>query len=108
MLSEGWRDLVEFRDVVLQKDYYREYVSISEDAYAAPRSSRCSTRSRTATEPSSAPRSDRPSGGRAVPQRDVGALAQLVAIGPEAAGRPLEGVVRVDTSPFRAEPYRSA
>lgn len=37
VLSEGWRDLVEFRDVVLQKDYYREYVRISEDAYAAPR-----------------------------------------------------------------------
>ncbi|NMH75712.1 putative quinol monooxygenase [Pseudonocardia xinjiangensis] len=37
VLSESWRDLVEFRDVVLQKDYYREYVRISEDAYAAPR-----------------------------------------------------------------------
>ena len=37
VLWEGWRDLVEFREIVLQKDYYREYVRASEDAYAEPR-----------------------------------------------------------------------
>jgi hypothetical protein len=35
--SEGWRDLVEYRDVVLQKDYFQEYLRISEDFYARPR-----------------------------------------------------------------------
>jgi quinol monooxygenase YgiN len=37
VLSEGWRDLVEYRDVILQKDYYQEYLRISEEAYASPR-----------------------------------------------------------------------
>jgi quinol monooxygenase YgiN len=37
VLSEGWRDLVEYRDVVLQKDYFQRYLQISEDSYAKPR-----------------------------------------------------------------------
>lgn len=37
VLWERWRDLVEYRDVVLQKDYFQEYLRISEDAYARPR-----------------------------------------------------------------------
>jgi quinol monooxygenase YgiN len=37
VLSEGWRDLVEYRDVVLQKDYFQEYLRISEDSCARPR-----------------------------------------------------------------------
>lgn len=37
VLWEGWSDLVEYRDVVLRKDYFQEYLRISEDAYARPR-----------------------------------------------------------------------
>ncbi|MGH3292143.1 MAG: putative quinol monooxygenase, partial [Trebonia sp.] len=37
ILSEGWRDLVEYRDVILQKPYYQAYLQISESAYAKPR-----------------------------------------------------------------------
>lgn len=37
VLSEGWHDLVEYRDVVLAKPYYRKYLQISEGAYAQPR-----------------------------------------------------------------------
>ncbi len=37
ILSEGWRDLVEYRDVVLQKPHFQAYLQISESAYAKPR-----------------------------------------------------------------------
>jgi quinol monooxygenase YgiN len=37
ILSEGWRDLVEYRDVILQKPYFQAYLQISESAYAKPR-----------------------------------------------------------------------
>ncbi|WP_249998607.1 putative quinol monooxygenase [Actinoplanes sp. M2I2] len=37
ILSEGWRDLVEYRDEILAKDYFQKYLKISEDAYAVPR-----------------------------------------------------------------------
>lgn len=37
VLSEGWSDLVEFRDVVLRKDFYQRYLATSESAYARPR-----------------------------------------------------------------------
>jgi quinol monooxygenase YgiN len=37
VLWERWRDLVEYRDVVLQKDYFQEYLRVSEDCYARPR-----------------------------------------------------------------------
>lgn len=37
ILSEGWRNLVEYRNVVLQKPYFQAYLQISESAYAKPR-----------------------------------------------------------------------
>jgi quinol monooxygenase YgiN len=37
ILSEGWRDLVEYRDVILQKPYFQAYLQIRESAYAKPR-----------------------------------------------------------------------
>lgn len=37
ILSEGWRDLVEYRDVILQKPYFQAYLQISESTYAKPR-----------------------------------------------------------------------
>jgi quinol monooxygenase YgiN len=37
VLWERWRDLVEYRDIILQKDYFQEYMRISEDSYARPR-----------------------------------------------------------------------
>jgi hypothetical protein len=37
VLSEGWKDLVEYRDVVLRKPYFQTYLQISESAYARPR-----------------------------------------------------------------------
>lgn len=37
VLSEGWQDLVEYRDVVLRKPYFQTYLQISESAYARPR-----------------------------------------------------------------------
>lgn len=37
VLSEGWKDLVEYRDVVHRKPYFRRYLQISESAYARPR-----------------------------------------------------------------------
>lgn len=37
ILSEGWRDLAEYRDVVLRKPYFQTYLRISENAYARPR-----------------------------------------------------------------------
>jgi quinol monooxygenase YgiN len=37
ILSEGWGDLVEYRDVILQKPYFQAYLQISESAYAKPR-----------------------------------------------------------------------
>lgn len=37
VLSEGWRDLVEYRDVVLRKPYFQAYVGTSESVYARPR-----------------------------------------------------------------------
>lgn len=37
VLSEGWSDLAEYRDVVLQKPYFQTYLRISEGAYARPR-----------------------------------------------------------------------
>ncbi len=35
--SECWRDLAEYRDEILKKDYFRRYLDISEAAYAEPR-----------------------------------------------------------------------
>lgn len=37
VLSEGWHDLAEYRDVVLRKPYFQKYLRISESAYARPR-----------------------------------------------------------------------
>lgn len=37
VLSEGWRDLVEYRDVIRQKLYFQAYLQLSEGAYAQPR-----------------------------------------------------------------------
>jgi len=37
VLSEGWRDLVEYRDKILQKPYFQAYLKISEGTYARPR-----------------------------------------------------------------------
>jgi quinol monooxygenase YgiN len=37
ILSEGWRDLVEYRDVILRKPYFQAYLQISESTYARPR-----------------------------------------------------------------------
>jgi quinol monooxygenase YgiN len=37
ILSEGWRDLVEYRDVILHKPYFQAYLQISESTYAKPR-----------------------------------------------------------------------
>lgn len=37
LLSESWSDLVEYRDVVLQKPYFQKYLQISEESYAKPR-----------------------------------------------------------------------
>lgn len=37
VLSEAWTDLVEYRDVVHRKPYFRKYLEISESAYARPR-----------------------------------------------------------------------
>jgi quinol monooxygenase YgiN len=37
ILTEGWSDLVEYRDVILRKPYFQAYLRISEDAYAQPR-----------------------------------------------------------------------
>lgn len=37
ILSEGWHDLAEYRDVVLAKPYFKTYLQISESTYAQPR-----------------------------------------------------------------------
>ncbi|GAA3600361.1 hypothetical protein GCM10022223_14920 [Kineosporia mesophila] len=37
VLSEGWRDLVEYRDEVLARDYFQKYLALSEETYAEPR-----------------------------------------------------------------------
>lgn len=37
ILSEGWSDLVEYRDVILHKPYFQAYLQISESTYAKPR-----------------------------------------------------------------------
>jgi len=37
ILSEGWRDLVENRDVTRQKPYFQAYLQLSESTYAKPR-----------------------------------------------------------------------
>ena len=37
VLSEGWKDLVAYRDKILQKPYFQTYLQISERAYARPR-----------------------------------------------------------------------
>ena len=37
MLSEGWRDRAEYRNVLLRKPYYQTYLQLSESAYARPR-----------------------------------------------------------------------
>ena len=37
VLSEGWKDLVEYRDVILRRPYFQSYLRISESAYARPR-----------------------------------------------------------------------
>ena len=37
VLSEGWKDLVEYRDVMLRKRYFQDYLRVSESAYARPR-----------------------------------------------------------------------
>ncbi|MFI6044286.1 putative quinol monooxygenase [Nocardia sp. NPDC051321] len=38
VLSEGWHDLVEYRDVILRKTYFKDYLEVSQGAYAKPRS----------------------------------------------------------------------
>ena len=40
VLPEGWSDLVEYRDVILRKDYFQRYLTTSENAYARPRTVR--------------------------------------------------------------------
>jgi quinol monooxygenase YgiN len=37
VLSEGWKDLAEYRDVILRKPYFQAYLRVSESAYARPR-----------------------------------------------------------------------
>ncbi|MFD9890864.1 putative quinol monooxygenase [Amycolatopsis sp. NPDC059027] len=37
MLSEGWSDLVEYRDTVLRRPYFQKYLRISGECYAQPR-----------------------------------------------------------------------
>src|SRR5215475_794500 len=37
VLSEGWKDRVEYRDTILQKPYFQAYMQISESTYAVPR-----------------------------------------------------------------------
>lgn len=37
VLSEAWKDLAEYRDVILRKPYFRKYLEISESAYARSR-----------------------------------------------------------------------
>ncbi len=37
ILSEGWHDLAEYRDIVLSKPYFQTYLQISESTYARPR-----------------------------------------------------------------------
>jgi quinol monooxygenase YgiN len=36
ILSEGWKDLVEYRDIIRQKPYFQAYLQISQDAHAKP------------------------------------------------------------------------
>jgi len=36
ILSEGWRDLVEYRDTVRQKPYFQKYVAVVERVQARP------------------------------------------------------------------------
>jgi hypothetical protein len=37
ILSGGWSDLVEYRDVILHKPYFQAYLQTSESTYAKPR-----------------------------------------------------------------------
>jgi hypothetical protein len=37
ILSDGWGDLGEYRDVILHKPYFQAYLRIRESAYAKPR-----------------------------------------------------------------------
>lgn len=37
VLSEGWKDLAEYRDTILRKPYFQAYLRISEGTYARPR-----------------------------------------------------------------------
>ncbi|MGH3171324.1 MAG: putative quinol monooxygenase [Trebonia sp.] len=37
VLSEEWKDRVEYRDAILQKPYFQAYMQISESTYAQPR-----------------------------------------------------------------------
>jgi quinol monooxygenase YgiN len=37
VLSEGWKDRVEYRDTIVQKPYFQAYMQISESTYAQPR-----------------------------------------------------------------------
>ncbi|HWG26789.1 putative quinol monooxygenase [Actinospica sp.] len=37
VLLERWRDLEEYRDVVLQQEYFKSYLELSESMYAKPR-----------------------------------------------------------------------
>lgn len=37
VLSEGWKDLVEYRDVIPRKPYFQHYPRVSESSYARPR-----------------------------------------------------------------------
>lgn len=37
VLSEGWKDLAEYRDAIRHKPYFQAYLRVSENAYARPR-----------------------------------------------------------------------
>ncbi|MFD6157437.1 putative quinol monooxygenase [Nocardia sp. NPDC060256] len=37
VLHERWRDMDEYVNEVLQRDYFQQYLNLSENAYAAPR-----------------------------------------------------------------------
>jgi hypothetical protein len=36
LLSEGWLDLVEYRDAVRQRPYFKKYVAVAESVNARP------------------------------------------------------------------------
>lgn len=37
VLSEGWKDRVEYRDTILRKPYFQAYMQVNESLYAQPR-----------------------------------------------------------------------